>query len=193
MQVLPEEGAQEGGLQKDEGRHRCRQVRQERQAKGCQCTHRGRLDTAFTARELRTKPDKHHPTATGGADVLQSDASPCKNLVHQHDHAGPEDSYGCKLGRSRIRVIGFWIRLDILSNRLCRRSSIAAKTYQPANFEQRHCRQRGMHWSKTSRVSAWEWWTVCCDVARRKCDEFDHLYRVTHGSEHRGETRKERE
>ena len=111
-------------MQKDEGRHRCRQVRQERQAKGCQCTHSGRLDTAFPASKLWTKPDKHHPTATGGADVLQSDASPCKTLVHQHDHAGPEDSYGCKLGRSRIRVTGFWIRLDILSNQLCRRSSV---------------------------------------------------------------------
>ena len=92
MQVLPEEGAQEGGLQKDEGRHRCRQVRQERQARGCQCTHSGRLDTAFSASELRTKPDKHHHTATGGADVLQSDASACRTLVHQHDRAGPEDS-----------------------------------------------------------------------------------------------------
>ena len=65
-------------------------------------------------------------------------ASACRTLVHQHDRAGPEDSYGCKLGRSRIRVTGFWIRLDILSNQLCRRSSNTAKTYQPANFEQRH-------------------------------------------------------
>ena len=107
--------------------------------------------------EQWTKPDKHHPTATGGADVLQPDASPSKTLVHQHDHASPEDSDGCKLGRSRTRVTGFWIRLDILSNQLCRRSSITAKTHQPANFDQRYWRQRGMHWSKTSRVSACEW------------------------------------
>ena len=138
------------------------------------------LDTAFTARDLRTKPDKHHPTAQGGADVLQWDASPCKNLVHQHDHAGPEDSYGCKLGRSRIRVAGFWIKLDILSDRLCRRSSITAKTYQTAGQ-----RQVGY------RLENGEPFFV--DVARRKCAEFDHLYKVTHGSEHRGETRKERE
>ena len=33
MQVVPEEGTQEGGVQKDEGRSRCRQMRQEWQAK----------------------------------------------------------------------------------------------------------------------------------------------------------------
>ena len=36
---------------------------------------------------------------------LQSDALACRTLVHQHDRASPEDSYGCKLGRSRIRVM----------------------------------------------------------------------------------------
>ena len=118
---------------------------------------------ALTAAGL-TQPSPHEsyaPSLTSTIPLQQvvpmccsQTRHPAKNLVHQHDHAGPEDSYGCKLGRSRIRVAGFWIRLDILSNRLCRRSSITAKTSQPANFEQRHWKQRGMHWSKTSRVSA---------------------------------------
>ena len=128
----------------------CRNMKADIEAGRCDKSGKPKGVNALTA----AGSDKHHPTATGGADVLQSDASACRTLVHQHDRAGPEDSYGCKLGRSRIRVTGFWIRLDILSNQLCRRSSITAKTYQLANFEQPHWRQRGMHWSKTSRVSA---------------------------------------
>ena len=31
----------------------------------------------------------------------------------------PENSHGCKLGRSRMRVVGFWIWLDILPNHSC--------------------------------------------------------------------------
>ena len=31
---------------------------------------------------------------------------------------GPENSHGCKLGRSVIRFVGFWILLDILPNQL---------------------------------------------------------------------------
>ena len=44
----------------------------------------------------------------------QSDVSTDGDVVHQHDRTGPEDSHGCKLGRSRIRVVGFWLRLDVL-------------------------------------------------------------------------------
>ena len=40
----------------------------------------------------------------------QSDVSTDGDVVHQHDRTGPEDSHGCKLGWSRIRVFGFWIR-----------------------------------------------------------------------------------
>ena len=49
----------------------------------------------------------------------QSDVSSDGDLVHQHDRTGPKDSHGCKLGRSRIRVVGFWLRLDVLPNQLC--------------------------------------------------------------------------
>ena len=45
--------------------------------------------------------------------------APQQKLVHQHDRTSPEDSHGCKLGRSRIRVVGFWIWRDILANHLC--------------------------------------------------------------------------
>ena len=57
------------------------------------------------------------PVAADGASVLprsrrQSDVSTVRDLVHQHDRTGPEDSHGCKLGRS--------------------------STCKPANLEQRH-------------------------------------------------------
>ena len=42
-----------------------------------------------------------------------------RNLVHQHGRTGSEDSHGCKLGRSRTRVVGFWIWLDILPTYRC--------------------------------------------------------------------------
>ena len=32
-----------------------------------------------------------------------------ENLVHQHDRTSPENPHGCKLGRRRIRFVGFWI------------------------------------------------------------------------------------
>ena len=49
MQVLPEEGTQEGGVQNDEGRSRCRQMRQEWEANRCQLTHGDRRAAAFLA------------------------------------------------------------------------------------------------------------------------------------------------
>ena len=49
----------------------------------------------------------------------QSVVSTDRDLVHQHDRTGPEDSHGCKHGRSRIRAVGFWIRLDVMPNQFC--------------------------------------------------------------------------
>ena len=73
----------------------------------------------------------------------------------------PRRHFWLQAWRGRIRVTGFWIRLDILSLVQSIMPTIFhychdLPTYQ---FEQRHWRQRGMHWSKTSRVSAWECWT----------------------------------
>ena len=89
-----------------------------------QCTLRGRRNAAFTSSELCAEHGKHHPVAIDGASVLpvsrrKSDVSTDGDLVHQQDRTGPEHSHGCKLGRSRIRVVGFWIRLDVLPNQLC--------------------------------------------------------------------------
>ena len=53
----------------------------------------------------------------------QPDASADGEVVHQHDRTGPEDSHGCKLGRTRIRIVGFWLRLDVLPNQLRQRMS----------------------------------------------------------------------
>ena len=105
----------------------CRKMKADIDAGRCDKSGKPKGVNALTAAgSTQLSPQESHAPSltstippTGGADVLQSDASPCKNLVHQHDHAGPEDSYGWKLGRSRIRVAGFWIRLDILSNLLC--------------------------------------------------------------------------
>ena len=82
------------------------------------------VNALSAASELCTEHGKHHPAATDGASVLpvsprQSDVSTDGDVVHQHDPTGPEDSHGCKLGRSRIRAVGFWIRLDVLPNQLC--------------------------------------------------------------------------
>ena len=79
---------------------------------------------SLPASELCTERGERHPVAAYGASVLpgarqQSDISTDRELVHHHDRTGPEDSHGCKLGRSRIRVVGFWIRLDVLPNQLC--------------------------------------------------------------------------
>ena len=54
---------------------------------------------------------------------------------NQHDRTGPEDSHGCKLGRSRIRVVGFWLRLHVLPYQSCRRSPNVAATCRPAKLE----------------------------------------------------------
>ena len=63
------------------------------------------------ASELCAEPGEHHPAAADGPSALPESRwqSALRNLVHQHDRAGPVDSHGCKLGRSRIRVVGFWI------------------------------------------------------------------------------------
>ena len=63
MQVLPEEGTQEGGVQKDEGRSRCRHMRPEWHANRCQLAHGDRRDAAFFASEPRTESGEHHPDA----------------------------------------------------------------------------------------------------------------------------------
>ena len=39
-----------------------------------------------------------------------------------------ENSHGCKFGRSRIRVVGFLIWLDVVPNQLCQRSPTTAGT-----------------------------------------------------------------
>ena len=118
---------------------------------GGQCTLSSRRKAAFPASELCTEHGKHHPIATDGASVLpmsrrQSDVSADGEVVHQHDRTGPEDSHGCKLGRTRIRIVGFWLRLDVLPNQLRQRCPNTAATCKIANLEQRH--ERGMYWSK---------------------------------------------
>ena len=95
MQVVLKEGTQEGGVQKDEGRSCCRQMRQEWQAIRRQLTHCDRRDAAFFASELCIKSGEHHPDAADGPCVLpesrwQSGVSADRNLVHQHDRIGPE-------------------------------------------------------------------------------------------------------
>ena len=114
-------GTQEGGVQKDESGSRCRQVRQAWQANLCQVAHSDRCDAAFSASELCAESGEHHRAAADGPSALPEShwQSALRNLVHQHDRAGPVDSHGCKLGRSRIRVVGFWIWLDILPIQLC--------------------------------------------------------------------------
>ena len=57
------------------------------------------------------------------------------NVVHQHDRTGPEDSHGCKLGRSTIRVVGFWLRHDVLPTQVRQRHPIVAATCKLANLE----------------------------------------------------------
>ena len=101
---------------------------------GGQCTLSGRRDAAFTASEPCTEHGEHHPVAADGASVLpesrrQSDVSTDGHVVHQHDRTGPEDSHGCKLGRSRIRVVVFWL------NQICQRHLIVAATCKPAKLE----------------------------------------------------------
>ena len=91
---------------------------------------------AFPASNLCTEHGKHHSIATSGASVLpvsrrQSDVSTDGDLAHQYDRAGPEDSHGCKLGRRRMRVVGFWIRLDVLPNQLCQGHPFTAATCKP--------------------------------------------------------------
>ena len=66
---------------------------------------------------------EYHPDAADGPCVLpesrgQPGVSADRNLVHQHDRTGPADSHGRNPGRLRIRFVGFWIWLDILSNQL---------------------------------------------------------------------------
>ena len=97
----------------------CRKMKADLAAGKCD-TH-GRRDAAFPASELCTEYGKHHPAAADapGAFPESHRQSALRNLVHQHDCTGPEDSQGCKLGRSRLRVVGFWIWLDILPNQLC--------------------------------------------------------------------------
>ena len=62
-------------------------------------------------------------------------SSPTDTWVHQHYRTGPEDPHGCKLGRSRIRIVGFWMRVDVLPTQLCQRHTITAATCKPANLE----------------------------------------------------------
>ena len=71
-----------------------------------------------TGVELCAEHGKHHPDVADGPGALPEShwQSAVRNLVHQHDRTVPEDSHGCKLGRSRIRVVGFWIWLDNLPN-----------------------------------------------------------------------------
>ena len=112
----------------------------DKQANWCQCTFSGRRNAAFTASELWTEHGKHHSIATDGASVLpvsrrQLDVSTDGDVVHQHDRTGPEDSHGCELGRSRMRVVGFWLRFDVLPNQLCQRHPIVAATCKLANPE----------------------------------------------------------
>ena len=143
-------------LQKDEVRHRCRQV-VTRVAGRLVSTHpqRQAQRSPSPQAKLCTERGERHPVAADGASVLagsrwQSDVSTDRDLVHQHDRTGPADSHGCKLGRSRIRVVGFWIGLDVMPNQLCQRQPITAATCKPANLEQHHWRWRGMYWSETS-------------------------------------------
>ena len=74
----------------------------------------------------------------------QPGAAAARKLIHQHDRTNPADSHGRKPGRRRVRSVGFWIRLDILSDQLRRRSSAATETRQSSDLEQRHWRQRGV-------------------------------------------------
>ena len=46
-----------------------------------------------------------------------------------------QKTHGCKLGRSRIRVVGFWLRLDVLLNQIRQRYPITAATCKLANLE----------------------------------------------------------
>ena len=55
LQVLQEEWRQEGGVQKDEGGSRCKQMRRERQADWCQLAHGDRRYAAFLASDLCTE------------------------------------------------------------------------------------------------------------------------------------------
>ena len=93
VQVLPEEGTPEGGVQKDEVGSRCRQVRQEWQANRCQLAHGDGHDAAFPASEPCNESGEHHPDAADGASVLpmsrrQSDVSTNRDQVHQHGRTG---------------------------------------------------------------------------------------------------------
>ena len=106
----------------------CRKMKSDIAASKCdksgkQCTLNGRRNAS-----LPRKRSMHRawqaPFHCNSASVLpvsrrQSDVSTDGDLAHQYDRTGPEDSHGCKLGRSRMRDVGFWIRLDVLPNQLC--------------------------------------------------------------------------
>ena len=46
-----------------------------------------------------------------------------------------QKTHGCKLGRSRTRIVGFWLRLDVLPNQLRQRHPIIAATCKTSNLE----------------------------------------------------------
>ena len=105
MQVLPKEGTQEGGVQKDEGRSPCRQMRH---ANWCQLAHDDRDHATFLANELCTGcgcfHGECHPEAADRPCALpescwQPVVSADPKLIHQH--AKPQSSPSSKdLGRS---------------------------------------------------------------------------------------------
>ena len=69
MQVLLEEGTQEGGVQKDEVGHRCRQVRQEWQANWCQLAHSGRHDAALSTIPMQQMVLVYFPSPAGSQSL----------------------------------------------------------------------------------------------------------------------------
>ena len=95
MQILLEEVTQEVGLQKSD-------IAAVASFIGVNALSGAGANAAFSASELCTEHGKHHPVATGCASIPDGSQTSQPTEVRQHDRTGPEDSHGCKLGRSRI-------------------------------------------------------------------------------------------
>ena len=169
MQVLPEEGTQGGGAQKDDGRSRCRQMRQEWQANRCQLTHGDRRDAAFLASEPCTESGEHHPDAADGPCALpESRWQSGVSADRQHGRTGTENSHGCVLLDSGCGLtscpINYAGDLPLLS-RPVNLPILSIAT--GGGVECNGLRQVGYRLENGEPFVA---------TARRKCDELDHLH-----------------
>ena len=119
---MPEEGTHEGGVQKDEGRLAAGKCDKNGKPIGVNSlTATGAtqpLSQASYAPSLASTIPMQQMVPVCFANPFGSQASQQTEAWFINMIVPAQKTHGYKLGRNRIRVVGFWIWLDILSNQL---------------------------------------------------------------------------